>query len=279
MFDEIYGWDLEHSRRVIRQHHFTLELREIRSSGELFGGQRQMPTFIRVNSNRVLNRLRHLCGRCEQRELADLPLVSDPLSMDELERALFGKGLAYDAAHGVRVAIEKQRQLIDWYESLVLAPNRPAEHEVVAHVILPLLKALGWSEQLLASEWNKIDLAVFWRTPTDERHCKLVCEAKTIGAGLQDVLEQAEGYVTKIGLDECDKILLTDGHRFYVYQRTEQGWADQPAANSLGHRHTSAFLNLLLIRVSPSITFSGIPEMIIRAMECPSLRSRRMDSR
>ena len=28
--------------------------------------------------------------------------------------------------------------------------------------MLPLLLALGWSEQLLAVEWKKIDLAAFW---------------------------------------------------------------------------------------------------------------------
>ena len=238
-FDDVYGWDLEHTRRVIWQHHLADELRNIQSDRALFDGRRQMPTFEGVNAEHVLDPIRHLFDRCEERELADLPPEPrDPLSMDGLERALFGKGLAYDVAHRVRVAIEKQRQLIDWYESSGLAPNRPAEHEVVAHVILPLLMALGWSEQLLAIEWHKIDLAVFWQTPTDERHCKLVCEAKAMGKGLQDVLTQAERYVTKIGLDECDKILLTDGHQFYVYRRTADGWTDQP----------TGYLNVFKIR-------------------------------
>ncbi|MDZ4779859.1 MAG: hypothetical protein SGJ19_06380 [Planctomycetia bacterium] len=71
-----------------------------------------------------------------------------------------------------------------WYRSSGLATNRPSEHEIVAQVILPLMIALGWSEQLLAVEWHKIDLAVFRGTPTDAEHCELVCEAKAIGPSL-----------------------------------------------------------------------------------------------
>ena len=58
----------------------------------------------------------------------------------------------------------------------------------MAHIILPLLLALGWSEQLLAVEWQKIDLAAFGSTPTTAKTCVLVCEAEGLGHGLQDVL-------------------------------------------------------------------------------------------
>jgi len=236
-FDDVYGWDLEHTRRVIWQHQLTDELDQRQADGGLFGGR--MPTFTGVNDESVVDPVQHLFDRCEQRELTDLPQPpSKPMSMAELEQALFRKGLPYDAALRVRQTIEKLRQLIDWYRLSHLAPDRPAEHEIVAHVILPLLKALGWSEQLLAVEWHKIDLAVFWKTPTDERHCKLVCEAKVIGHGLQDVLAQAERYVSTFDLDECDKILVTDVQRFYVYERTGDAWTDQPVG----------YLNLFKIR-------------------------------
>ena len=134
-----------------------------------------MPTFTTVNDDRVIAPIRHLIDQCEDRDLADLPASpTDPLSMDELEQALFQKGLAYDAAYRVREAIETLRRPLDWYRSSGLAPDRPAEHEVVAHIILPLLLALGWSEQLLAIEWLKLDIVVFWRTLHDEHHSKLM---------------------------------------------------------------------------------------------------------
>jgi hypothetical protein len=91
------------------------------------------------------------------------------------------------------------------------------------------LFALGWSEQLLAVEWRKIDLAAFWRTPSNEENCVLVCEAKSRNHGLQDVREQAFNYVQSLSLKKCEKVLLTDGGRFYLYERELVGesWGAQ----------------------------------------------------
>ncbi len=46
--------------------------------------------------------------------------------------------------------------------------------------------------------------------------------------GLQDVWDQAVGYVKKLGLHQCGKILLTQGARFYLYQEPSGAWPDQP---------------------------------------------------
>lgn len=108
----------------------------------------------------------------------------------------------------------------------------------MAHIILPLLMAMGWSEQLLAVEWRKIDLAIFSGTPTDQQRCRLVCEAKGMGHGLQDVFQQAVRYTDTSQLTACDKILLADGGRFYLYRRHAEGWEQQP----------SGYLNVLKIR-------------------------------
>ncbi len=70
---------------------------------------------------------------------------------------------------------------LGWYREYGHASARPDEHEVVAHMVLPLLLALGWSEQLLAVEWHKVDLAGFWGTPTIPENCVLMCEAKGVG--------------------------------------------------------------------------------------------------
>jgi hypothetical protein len=99
---------------------------------------------------------------------------------------------------------------------------------VVAHLILPILIALGWSEQLLAVEWRKIDLAVFNETPTTPERCVLVCEAKGLGHGLHGVFDQAKRYVDKLKLQNCRKILLAEGTRFYLYQREKGFWTDTP---------------------------------------------------
>jgi hypothetical protein len=228
-FDDVYGWNLSHAHRVVWQEQFVEELAEIqRDTKGIFGIRKQVPTFTAVSDDAILAPIQHLIPRCAVRLLKELPPKPPaPLSPDEFGEALFARGMASDAVLRVKAAVEKQRRLLHWYRSSA-APGRPTEHEVVAHVILPLMLALGWSEQLLAVEWQKIDLAVFWGTPTDGPHCELICEAKGFGHGLQNVLRQAIDYTDKLGLSNCRKILLADGGRFYLYRRGETGWGEQP---------------------------------------------------
>ena len=229
-FDDVYGWNLQHARRVIWQEHLTEDLERLQKNGPLFGDRKQIPTFTRVSDEGVLAPIRPLLSSLRRRELKAMPLLLPaPLSLDEVGQQLFARGVANDAVDKVIAAIERQRRLLRWYEQFGSESNRPTEHEVVAHTVLPLLLALGWSEQLLAVEWRKIDLAAFWATPSTEQHCVLVCEAKARNHGLQDVREQAFSYVENLKLDYCQKVLLTDGGRFYLYERKlgKKPWSPQ----------------------------------------------------
>lgn len=238
-FDDVYGWDLQHTQRVVWQQQLTAELLNRQSEKELFSDRKMIPTFTRVNDRSILDPIRDLLDNVVERELKELPVPPPaPLTLEQLGEALFARGLSYDSVRSVRRTILKLRRLIDWYRQSGLADSRPTETEVVAHIVLPLMTALGWSEQLLAVEWRKIDLAVFWGTPTDADRCCIVCEAKVIGHGLQDVLDQATRYIETLDLTATGKILLTDGQRFYLYQREGDGWNQQP----------SGYLNLLKIR-------------------------------
>jgi hypothetical protein len=89
-------------------------------------------------------------------------------------------------------------------------------------------------------EWHKIDLAVFRSTPTDKRHCELIFEAKYMGHGLQNVLCQAIKYIEKLDLTECNKIILADGGRFYMYRRESGKWNEEP----------KGYMNVLKLRNS-----------------------------
>ena len=229
-FDDIYGWGLQHTRRVIWQEHLTKDLARIQAKAPLFARQKQQHTFTRVNVENVLAPLRSLFASLKQRKLKPMPNpLPASLSLEAVGQQLFARGVANDAVVKVIAAFERQRRLLGWYEQLDEELNRPTEHEVVAHTVLPLLLALGWSEQLLAVEWKKIDLAAFCETPTVGKHCVLVCEAKARYSGLQDVREQAFNYVRKLKLNACRKVLLTDGGRFYLYERKSgaASWDDQ----------------------------------------------------
>lgn len=224
-FGDVYGWDLQHTRRVAWQDQLRKELNAIQREGDLFQSYKQQPTFTRVRDQDTLDRIALLIPRCVDRPLRPRPEPLPPeLSLEELGQRLFSKGLANNAVDNVLRAIERQRRLLTWYYAQGDESARPDEHEVVAHMVLPLLLALGWSEQLLAVEWHRIDLAAFWGTPTIAERCVLVCEAKRMGHGLQDIWDQAVGYVRKLSLGACCKILLTQGARFYLYERPVDGW-------------------------------------------------------
>jgi hypothetical protein len=228
-FDDVYGWDLEHCRRVIWQRQHDDELQRIQANVDLFEDRKQIPTFTRVNHPKNLDPIRHLLPQVAKRPLQALPeCPPPPLTPEQLSDALFREGLSYDACLHMERTIRKLRGLLEWYGE-ERSPGRPTEHEVVAHMILPLLLALGWSEQLLAVEWRKIDLAVFTHAPTVPLSCGLVCEAKGMDNPLQDVVEQAIGYCEKHQLANCSKILVGDGGYFSLYRRRDGKWEPEPS--------------------------------------------------
>jgi hypothetical protein len=230
-FDDVLGWDLHHTRRVIWQNHLEQELHVRQNKRPLFGARKQIPMFTKVSDVQVLAPIRDLLAQVTSRELKALPPEpSSTLTDDELGRELFSRGLSNRATDDVLAALNRQRRLEDWYEQHGSRSGRPSENEVVAHMVLPLLLALGWSEQLLGVEWNRVDLAGFSGAPTTAAKCSLVCEAKGQGHGLSGVLEQARGYIGKLQLEQCDRILLTEGGRHYLYQRNGDEWPTQPSA-------------------------------------------------
>lgn len=229
--DDVRGWDLQHSRRVIWQDELSGDLDRVQRHAPLFGDRKQIPMFTRVHHESILEPIRKLLRRAETRDLRPLPEPHSEILDDEaLAAVLFARGLSNRATEDVVRVLDRQRRLINWYREHGRAVGRPTEHEVVAHIILPLLLALGWSEQLLAVEWNRIDLAGFSSAPTTAASCSLVCEAKGLGHGLAGVLGQATGYVDQQALDNCRRILLTDGARFYVYAKRDDEWGLDPAS-------------------------------------------------
>lgn len=229
-FDDVRGWDLQHTRRVVWQDHLRRNLHTIQDERDLFASRKQIPMFTAVRDESILGPLTSLVKRFRERTLRGYPpRPSEVLSDDALGEELFSRGLSNKATEDVVAALTRQRRLLQWYADHGRQSGRPTETEVVAHMVLPLLLALGWSEQLLAVEWNKVDLAGFRRAPTTPESCSLVCEAKGLGHGLGDVLEQATAYIESLGLRNCRRVLLTEGGRYYLYSGSaERQWSDEP---------------------------------------------------
>jgi transposase len=238
-YDDIHGWELQHMRRVCWHRITDLETGGTAWASKLFQGRWGM--FNRLHKAAMLDRIQPLVEQAEHRALKSLPESVGPvLEDDKIGELLFSRGLSQDNVDALLNTIARQRRLLRWYREHGEESDRPKEHEVVAYMALPMLLALGWSEQLLAIEWKKVDLAAFRRTSTTADRCVLVCEAKAMRSGLQGgAYPQAQNYTKKLKLKHCNHILLTQGQRFYLYRRPQGGdWPAEP----------TGYLNLLKIR-------------------------------
>jgi hypothetical protein len=93
--------------------------------------------------------------------------------------------------------------------------EHPSEDEMIAHFVIPFLRALGWPPERIAVKWRHIDVAVFRELPRTPENCHFIVEAKRLGAGVEGALEQAKGYLETLGTPR--DIVVTDGIRYRMY--------------------------------------------------------------
>jgi hypothetical protein len=91
----------------------------------------------------------------------------------------------------------------------------PSEDELIAHFVVPFLRAVGWPPEWIAVKWRYIDVAVFLALPRTPESCHFVIEAKRLGAGVEGALEQAKRYVEALGTPR--DVIVTDGVRYRMY--------------------------------------------------------------
>jgi hypothetical protein len=197
-FDDVNGWDLQHARRV----------RWSRLPGEhsfrsaVFGANpprcsRAWNADVVDFANRFLN---SPPDHWQAAPLPELPAEEPPL--DEVPHAL--KGIVAQAADLVPLLQDRQA-----------FGEHPSEDELIAHFVVPFLRALGWAPERIAVQWRCIDVAVFRALPRTPENCHLVIEAKRLGAGVEGALDQAKGYVEALGVPR--DVIVTDGIRYRMY--------------------------------------------------------------
>ena len=115
----------------------------------------------------------------------------------------------------VAILVAMARDLASLYWDKSRFGGLPSEGEMVAHYVVPLLRAHGWPPELIAVEWRNTDAAVFDRLPREPENCRFVIEAKRLDTGAESALEQAKAYVASLGA-ACD-VIVTDGIRYRLY--------------------------------------------------------------
>lgn len=197
-FDDVNGWDLQHARRVRWQ-----PLAEPHEFGKsVFGAN--PPRLSRVQNEEVLDYADRFLNspptHWQTAALPELPAEEPPI--EEVPAAV--QGLV--AAANDLVPLLWDRQAFG---------EHPSEDEMVAHFVVPFLRALGWPPERIAVKWRYIDVAVFRALPRTSENCHLVIEAKRLGAGVEGALEQAKGYVEALGTPR--DVVVTDGIRYRMY--------------------------------------------------------------
>jgi hypothetical protein len=167
------------------------------------------------------------------------------LSMGAVADALSRAGMAPEGVGCVLRTLGGLRQQAHWYER----HWKPREAETVVHLVVPLLRALGWTPPLMALGWQHMDVALYHAVPRTQDNLAVIVEVKRMGRPLGKVVHQAASYATEGS--RC-RLVATDGIRYSVY--TQDRRAGRP------HAH----LDLLDLRSSyGSISCGGAIEALL----------------
>ena len=214
-FNDVDGWALGHARRVSWLWKYKVE-------PKWFDRALTRSTTQRINSDVVRKWLEELevdddrKDRIE-RSHRDLPKIGKDVDGDQIAKYLFNKGIASDSIRSLLDPNGDFLRIAAWYNRWPEGTD-PSEHETVSHLVVPLLRILGWTPQRMAIEWNNIDVALFSRLPRDGDHLSIVLEAKKVrNACLSWAVTQAQGYAKS--RSNCLRLIVTDGLRYGVFTR------------------------------------------------------------
>ncbi len=210
-FDDVNGWDLQHSRRI----HWSSLPVEYDFGASVFGAN--PPRFSRVASEQVLDYARRFVASPPNYwQEAPLPALPEE------------EPLLAEVPPQICNVVAEVQDLFPLLWDREQFGDHPTEDELVTHFVVPLLRAFGWPPERIAVKWKYIDVTLFAALPRTAANTHLVIEAKRLGAGVEGALEQAKGYVTGLGVPR--DIVVTDGVRYRLYSAA-QDYAPTAYAN------------------------------------------------
>ena len=213
-FGDVDGWDIQHVRRVKWLWQGVSKPKTFEAHTLKMGDTTQ-----RLTSQRVKDWLAGLEPNIGgEGALPDLPQPGYETDLDEISEYLFDEGVASDSISSLRSQVDEFVRIAKWYDRY---QTPPSEHETVSYLVVPLLRALGWTPQKMAIEWRKIDVALFSELPREERSLSVVVEAKKKGASCLSAVQQASDYAMLS--QNCTRVIVTDGLRYGVFTRDARG--------------------------------------------------------
>ena len=232
LFEDIEGWDLHHFVRV--KWYTPLNKDKIL---ELSDSTMRWVTISECNNQEAKN----LISNSEFEEIE--PIVKDnwklpeKLEIREITDALIEYGIRIQDAENISNIINRIIKLTKWYEA---NDYKVLEHELRAFLIIPLLISLGWSEQKIKLEYNRIDVALFDEPFKGDykRSPELILEAKTFDNGLAFTQGQIKRYGEMF--PECSRFVITNGFRYRYFEKENGELKEKGYFNLLRLRKTYA---------------------------------------
>jgi hypothetical protein len=171
-FSEIDGWDLQHVRRV----KWLWKNKNNPQTFPTYSLKRGDTTQV-LDSTVVIDWLRTLNVQQAgyNRKLIVLPKSSGrEINFEEIAEYLFDQGVSSNSIESLITEIDELIRIAKWYKKF----SDPSEFETEAYLVIPLLRALGWTPQKMAIEWCNVDIALFSQLPREDENLNIVVEAK-----------------------------------------------------------------------------------------------------
>jgi hypothetical protein len=211
-FGDIDGWDLEHIRRVRWLWHDL-------AHPKIFKVKWGDTTQKLIRSGEVWEWLNSL-------EIPELNFTQDltmlPLNwnsdtnIQEVAEHLYSKGVSGNSVNHLLSEFDELVRIAKWY---IQSESLPSESETIAYLVMPLLRALGWSPQRMAIEWNRVDVALFDSLPRNDANLDVVVECKQMHSSCLTALSQAEEYAKN--RENCRRLIVSDGIRYGVFIKND----------------------------------------------------------
>ena len=167
----------------------------------------------------------------------DTKLVADQELLENLVR----EGFRTSSANELKNKIRDIRDLARYYRENYDWNANILEHEARTFLVVPLLLALGWSEQQIKIELANVDIAYFSRPyknwKESRENCVALIETKGFASGLDYAQYQADSYSKNF--PNCKALITTNGYCYKIYLKDEKGSFPKDPYDP------SAYINLL----------------------------------
>ena len=147
-FDDVNGWDLQHGRRV----RWCLLPEPYDFGRPVFSAK--PPRISRVHVTDVVDYANRFI-RSEPTDWQTRALPSLPKEEAELRAP----------PPELQEIVAQVQDLFGLYWDVNVFKEQPMEDELVAHCVVPFLRALGWPIERIAVKWSYIDVCVFSSLP------------------------------------------------------------------------------------------------------------------